>query len=72
MGFWRRDQQPEYTLNPLPTCPNKWDHLNAQLCYRLRYSGGVIWEIPVYNANRRHSTLGYRSPMEFEMKAELA
>src|SRR4026207_269326 len=25
-----------------------------------------------YNPRRRHSTLGYLSPMEFEMKAELA
>ncbi len=25
-----------------------------------------------YNAKRRHSTIGYRSPMEFEMQAELA
>jgi hypothetical protein len=26
--FWQHDQQPEYTLNPLPTCPTKWDQLN--------------------------------------------
>ena len=25
-----------------------------------------------YNAKRRHSTIGYKSPMEFEMKAGLA
>ena len=25
-----------------------------------------------YNAKRRHSTIGYRSPMEFEMQAGLA
>ena len=25
-----------------------------------------------YNAKRRHSTIGYKSPMEFEMQAELA
>ena len=25
-----------------------------------------------YNAKRRHSTIGYRSPMEFEMQARLA
>ena len=25
-----------------------------------------------YNAKRRHSTIGYVSPVEFEMKAELA
>ena len=25
-----------------------------------------------YNAKRRHSTIGYRSPMEFEMLAGLA
>ncbi len=25
-----------------------------------------------YNPRRRHSTIGYRSPMEFEVKAELA
>jgi putative transposase len=25
-----------------------------------------------YNAKRRHSTIGYRSPMEFEMQAALA
>ena len=25
-----------------------------------------------YNPRRRHSTLGYRSPMEFEMQAGLA
>jgi integrase len=27
MRSWQRDQQPECTLTPLPTCPNKWDHL---------------------------------------------
>jgi putative transposase len=26
----------------------------------------------VYNAKRRHSTIGYRSPIEFEMQAGLA
>ena len=25
-----------------------------------------------YNAKRRHSTIGYISPMEFEMRAQLA
>jgi putative transposase len=25
-----------------------------------------------YNAKRRHSTIGYRSPMEFEMQSRLA
>jgi putative transposase len=25
-----------------------------------------------YNAKRRHSTIGYKSPMEFEMQAGLA
>jgi putative transposase len=25
-----------------------------------------------YNVKRRHSTIGYMSPVEFEMKAELA
>lgn len=27
MEFWQPDQQPEYTLAPLPTCPNDQDHL---------------------------------------------
>jgi hypothetical protein len=27
MRSWQRDQQPEYTLNPPPTCPNEWDQL---------------------------------------------
>ncbi|MFI4972466.1 MAG: VOC family protein [Hyphomicrobiales bacterium] len=29
MGFWQRDQQPEYTLNPLPTCPTIQDQLKV-------------------------------------------
>ena len=28
MGFWQRDQQPEYTLTALPTCPTNQDQLN--------------------------------------------
>jgi len=31
MRSWQRDQQPEYTLIPLPTCPTKWDHLTVVL-----------------------------------------
>jgi len=29
MGFSQRDQQPEYTLNPLPTCPTIQDQLST-------------------------------------------
>ena len=27
MGLWQRDQQPEYTLTALPTCPTNQDQL---------------------------------------------
>src|SRR6516225_447385 len=27
MGLWQRDQQPEYTLTSLPTCPTNQDQL---------------------------------------------
>ena len=30
MGFWQRDQQPEYTLTSLPTCPNNQDQLTTR------------------------------------------
>ena len=28
MGFWQRDQQPEYTLATLPICPTNQDQLS--------------------------------------------
>lgn len=30
MGFWQHDQQPEYTLDPLPDCPTNRDHLMTE------------------------------------------
>jgi hypothetical protein len=27
LRVWQHDQQPEYTLTSLPTCPNNWDQL---------------------------------------------
>jgi transposase-like protein len=28
MSAWQHDQQQEYTLTSLPTCPTNWDQLN--------------------------------------------
>ena len=40
MRSWQRDQQPEYTLNPLPTCPTNQDQL--KLAYCLGFFGPLV------------------------------
>jgi hypothetical protein len=41
MRAWQRDQQPEYTLTLLPTCPNDQDQLTRTIT-------GVRWSGPAF------------------------
>jgi hypothetical protein len=40
MRFWQHDQQSEYTLTSLPTCPNKWDQLSRQFVQKIAEIAG--------------------------------
>jgi hypothetical protein len=58
MRLWQRDQQPEYTLTSLPTCPNNQDQLTWTGCIsQFPFAVEVVFCVGPYQIHIDRQTL---------------